>query len=101
MVGEMSVASTRPSSPARRAAATVWPPAPAATSSTRAPAVTPAASSMRSVASPSHVSSVGPQLCHASAASSHCWRVVVLYWTGSKFTAPPCGRAGAAWLCGS
>ena len=39
---------------------------------------------MRSVASPSHSSSVGPQRCQASAASSHCWRVVVLYRAGSK-----------------
>src|SRR5581483_10623120 len=80
----MSVATIVPVGPTRRAAARVWPPAPAATSSTRAPALTPAASSMRSVAGPSQPSSVGPQRCQASAASSHCCRVVVLYWTGSK-----------------
>src|SRR5881409_2107382 len=74
MVGEMSVASTRPPGPARRAAARVWPPAPAATSRTREPSVTPARSSISSVAGPSQASSVVAQRCQASAASSHCAR---------------------------
>jgi hypothetical protein len=74
----MSVASTWPPAPTRRAAARVWPPAPAATSSTALPAVTPAASSINAVASPSQSSSVGPQECHAGAASSHWARVVSL-----------------------
>ena len=74
----MSVATTRPPGPTRRAATRLWPPAPAATSSTRLPGPTPAASSMRAVASPSQSSIVGPQRCHASAASCHCWRVVRL-----------------------
>src|SRR5215211_6649725 len=80
----MSVASTRPPGPTRRAARIVCPPAPAATSSTRPPVPTRAASSIRSVASPSQSSRVGPQLSHAPAASSHCWRVVILYCFGSK-----------------
>ena len=51
----MSVATTRPSVPTRRAAAMLCPPAPAATSSTRLPGPTPAPSSISSVASASHV----------------------------------------------
>ncbi len=42
------------------------------------PAATAAPSSISSVASPSHSSSVGPQACHAPAASSHWARVVSL-----------------------
>ena len=71
------------------------------------PAPTPAASSICSVAAPSQFSSVGPQRCHASAASSHWARVVVLKATGSKVAVmlllddvllesgepPPCGSA--------
>ena len=57
----MSVASTWPGGPTRRAAASDWPPAPAATSSTVLPVVIPAVSSIRLVASPSQSSSVGPQ----------------------------------------
>ena len=34
----------------------------------------------------------GPQRCHASAASSHCWRVVALYWIGSKLIVISSGR---------
>ena len=48
------------------------------------PAVTPAASSISVVASPSQVSSVGPQACQAGAASCHWARVVSLYWAGSN-----------------
>ena len=88
---EMSVARTCPSGPTRRAAANVWPPAPAATSSTRAPARTPALSSIASVAGPSQSSSVGPQRSQASAASCHCSRVVALNFSGSKAGA---GRHG-------
>ena len=49
MRGEMSVASTAPWLPTRRAMSSVCPPAPAATSSTRAPSAMPAAVSMASV----------------------------------------------------
>ena len=42
------------------------------------PSPTPAASSIASVDSPSHSSSVGPQRCQASEASSHCSLVVAL-----------------------
>src|SRR5918997_996299 len=94
MVGEMSVATTRPWRPARHAAASVWPPEPAAMSSTDAPGATPAPSSMRSVASASQLSTVGPQRCQASAASSHCCRVVVLYCNGSKLMASSSRRRG-------
>src|SRR3954471_7076239 len=58
-----------------------------------APVVTFAASSIFSVTGPSHVSSVGPQRCQASAASSHCCRVVDLHWTGSNVMAPSYRRA--------
>ena len=78
MLEEMSVARTDPPGPTRRAAASVWPPAPAATSSTRLPAATPARSSIASVASPSHASRVGPQRRQASAADCHCSVVVRL-----------------------
>ena len=78
MLLEMSVASTWPSGPARRAAASVWPPAPAATSSTRAPGATAAMSSIVSVAAPSQASSVGAQRCQDSAAVCHCSVVVRL-----------------------
>ena len=64
--------------------ATVCPPAPAATSMTRAPSLTPAMSSIAWVAWPSQASSVGPHRCQASAAVCHCSRVVLLYATGSK-----------------
>src|SRR3954451_16360462 len=84
----MSVARTWPLGPTRRAAARVCTPPPAATSSTRLPVVTFAASSIFSVAGPSHVSSTGLQRFQASAASSHCCRVVDLYWTESKVMTP-------------
>src|SRR5579883_1605913 len=84
MLAEMSVASTAPVGPTRRAACRVCPPAPAAMSSTRAPLLISARSSMRSVASPNHASSCGPQRCQASAASCHCRRVVSLYAAGSN-----------------
>src|SRR5919197_4196052 len=89
MAGEMSVARTWPVGPTRRAAARLCPPAPAATSRTRLPAVTPAASSIRSVVWPSQSSMAGPQRCHASAASSHWARVVVLYCRGSNVVELP------------
>src|SRR3712207_5564475 len=84
MLEEMSVASTYPAEPTRLAAAIVCPPAPAATSSTRAPGPTSAISSITSVAWPSHSSTVGPQRCHGSAAVCHCSLVVALYLTGSN-----------------
>lgn len=74
----MPVASTCPDGPTRRAAARVCPPAPAATSSTRPPSATPASSSICSVAAASHSSMVGPHRCQASAAASHCRRVVLM-----------------------
>src|SRR5690348_1415988 len=77
----MSVASTVAP---RAAAAYVCPPAPAATSRTREPSPTFVRSSIRSVAAPSHSSSVGPHRCHGSAASCHCSRVVSLYRAGSN-----------------
>src|SRR3954454_7818140 len=80
----MSVASTDPSGPARRAAASDWPPGPAATSRTRLPSRIAAMSSMTSVAVPSQRSITSPQRSHASAASCHCLRVVSLYTTGSN-----------------
>jgi LuxR family transcriptional regulator, maltose regulon positive regulatory protein len=75
---------TCPDGPTRRAAATVWPPAPAATSSTVAPGTTPPSSNIRSVTGPSQVSSVGFQRSHASAAACHCCRVVALNVVGSN-----------------
>jgi hypothetical protein len=61
-----SVASTAPLGPTRRAAASVWPPAPAATSSTREPSWTPA------------------QRLHGSAAVCYCSLVVSLYLPASN-----------------
>src|SRR5687767_12298929 len=80
----MSVASTRPSGPARRAAVRVCSPAPAATSSTREPGPTPAMSSIVSVAAPSQRPTSGPQRSQASAAVSHWARVTWRNLTGSK-----------------
>ncbi len=74
----MSVASTWPPSPTRRAAEIDCSPAPAATSSTREPGPMRARSNMVSVASPSQSPRKGPQRCQASAAACHCARVVVL-----------------------
>ena len=82
--GAMSVASTRPSVPTRRAALRVCSPAPAATSSTWSPCPIRAMSSMSSVTGPSQRLSVSPHRCHASAASCHWRRVVSLYWIGSN-----------------
>ena len=48
------------------------------------PLVTRASSSIFSVAAPSQFSMAGPQRCQASAAASHCVRVVFLNVTGSK-----------------
>src|SRR5688572_25479612 len=50
----------------------------------RLPVRTRARSSIRSVAGPSHSPRNGPQRCQASAAFSHCARVVVLNLMGSK-----------------
>ncbi len=95
----MSVASTAPSAPARRPAASVCPPAPAAMSSTRLPADTLARSSMRSVAGPSHLSMVGPQACQRSAADSH-WAVVArLYATGSNCCGTVVIVIASTWVC--
>ena len=57
----MSVASTRPAGPTRRAAVSDWPPAPAATSRTALPVWIPAASSISVVASPSQPPGSGPR----------------------------------------
>src|SRR3954447_10186780 len=82
----MSVASIRPVVPTRRAAESVCPPAPAATSRTVAPGPMPARSSIRSVTGPSQSYSVGSHRSHAAAAASHCALVVVLYRAGSNVT---------------
>ena len=82
--GAMSVASTWPVGPTRRAAASDCSPAPAATSSTRQPGPTAAMSNIVSVAVPSHWPRNGPQRCHASAALCHCARVVTLNFCPSN-----------------
>jgi hypothetical protein len=76
MRDEMSVARTRPSGPTRRAADSVWSPAPAPRRGHG-----PTAFDSREIehdlggrAEPAP--SVGPHRCHASAASCHCLRVV-------------------------
>ena len=80
----MSVTSTWPSGPTRRAIVSDCSPAPAATSRTREPASMPASSIIASVAAPSQEPMTGPHRCQASAASCHCARVVDLKATGSK-----------------
>jgi hypothetical protein len=74
----MSVASTYPCGPTRSAIWSVSSPAPAATSSTRAPGPTPAMSSISSVAGPSQARTTGVQSFQARAAACHCSQVVSL-----------------------
>src|ERR1022692_1775244 len=62
---KMAEARTPPSEPPRLAPFSFWSPAPAATSKTWLPGLTPVMSSMRSVADPSHCCRVGAQSCHA------------------------------------
>src|SRR5258708_2156715 len=52
-------------------------------SSTRLAVLTPALSSMSSVAAPSHLPSVGPARLHASATDCHCSRMFSLNRTAS------------------
>ena len=73
MRGEMSVASTRPVGPTRRAMSSVWSPAPAAMSSTLAPASMRAAASIAAVASRSHVWISAVCWFQPSAAASQEW----------------------------
>src|SRR6186713_2839976 len=97
MAGDRSVATTAPAGPTRSAMSSVWSPAPAATSSTRAPRFTPAIAIIASVELRSQARICGECASQPRAAVSHCARTVALaaWFADSDEFMPSSVRAGA------
>ncbi len=96
IVSEMSLATTAPCVPTRRAASNVWLPAPQARSSTRAPASTAAMASIASVAGSIQAEIVGSHRAHPGAAPSHCCRIPACCMAFPPAPVPPLALADLA-----